>query len=89
MSDGRMPEEIELSNSFKRFGAFTVLGRPMSALEIKRISLAERVVNTCVERGGDLNAAVWMQSNPEKAEFFNWAMMQALDMGLIKEPVDA
>lgn len=86
MDDGETPEEIKLSNAFRRFGAFNVLGRPMSALEIQRIGTAENVVNICRERGASENKAEWATENPEAAEVFNYAMKLALDMGLVKDP---
>ena len=83
MDDGKMPEELYLLFEIKRYGAVNVLGRPMSALEIKRIGIVENIVNICNERGIEENKADWMNQNPDKANLFNYAMGLAIDMGLI------
>lgn len=83
MSDGKIPEELDLLFEIKRYGAVNVLGRPMSALEIKRIGVAENIVNICRERGREENKANWMDENPDKAKFFNYALSLAKREGLI------
>ena len=84
MSDGEIPEEIILANAIKRYGVNGVLGRPMSALEIKRIGLAENMVNICYARGEALNAGEWEKENPDAGALFRAAGRLAADMGLIK-----
>ena len=83
MGEGAEPEELYLIRQIRRYDAANVLGRPMSALEIKRIGIAENIANICVERGQALNAAIWMTDNPDKASVFNYAMKKAIEMGLI------
>ena len=78
-----MPEELYLLFEIKRYGAVNVLGRPMSALEIRRIGIAEDIVNICYERGSEPNKADWMNQNPDKAKLFNYALGLALEMELI------
>ena len=78
-----MPEEIRLANAIEKYGAFSVFGRSMSALEIQRIGIAENIVNICVIRGKAVNAAVWETDHPEHAKLFKRAMKLAMDMGLI------
>ena len=79
-----MPEEIILANAIKRFGASNVLNRKMSALEIKRIGVAENVVNICYERGEAINAGQWEKDNQAAGQLFRYAGQLAADMGLIR-----
>ena len=72
-------------SQIRRFGAVSVLNRPMSALEIQRIGTAEDVVNICVERGSAMNAATWATENPGNFAYFNYALGLAMDRGLIKD----
>ena len=85
MGEGEMPEELYLLFEIKRYGAVNVLGRPMSALEIKRIGIAENIVNICNERSNEQNKADWMNQNPGKANTFNHALGLAINMGLIDD----
>lgn len=63
-----------------------VLGRPMSALEIQRIEIAESIVSICRDRDRVGMKAEWETSNPKAAANFKYAAKLALDMGLVKDP---
>ena len=65
------------------FGANGVLGRPISALELKRIGFAEKIVNICRDRNAALNAVTWEKENPVAAIDYKDAMKLAMDEGLI------
>jgi hypothetical protein len=70
-----MPGELILLGYIDRFGAQAVLGRPLSAREIRGMVLAENVVNAYREREASSNFAIWMDENEGKAILLNEAML--------------
>ena len=89
MCDGEIPEEIRLANAVDRYGAYGVYGRPMSALDIQRIEMAENYIGVCRAWKAADNKADWELSNPGVGAAFKYALGLAMDMGLVKEPADA
>jgi len=57
-----------------RFGAQAVLGRPLSAREIRGMVLAENLVNAYKERKASSDWAEWAADNPAMNELLNEAM---------------
>ncbi len=55
----------------------------MSALELRRIGIAENVINICRDRNAALNAVTWEKENPDAAASYKYAMQLAMDEGLI------
>jgi hypothetical protein len=76
-----MPAEIELGHAVDRYGGLAVFGRTIGGLEMRRISLAERVVAAFRARTGDW--AVWDEENPEVANLLGLALREAIELGLI------
>ncbi len=85
MGDGEIPEEIVLAKAINRYGVYGVFGRPMSALDINRIGIAENIIRICAARGNAAMHAEWEGSNPEAAAVFKYAMGLAIDKGLIDD----
>lgn len=73
-SDAPQPEELILLGYVDRFGAQAVLGRALSAREIKSMVLAENVVRAYRERQAAQDWAIWAKDNPDKAHLLNEAM---------------
>jgi hypothetical protein len=71
---GPMPDELILLGYIDRFGAQAVLGRALSAGEIKSMVLAENVKNAYQERQNSQDWAVWKRDNDAKANLLNEAM---------------
>lgn len=74
---GRPSREIRLSQYIQRFGVNAVLGRPLYAREIYRITIAENVVNAFRSFRASQNAAEWARGNPEMAALLNKARLMA------------
>ena len=72
--DGSQPEELILLGYVDRFGAQAVLGRALSAKEIKGMVLAENVVKAYRERQAASDWATWARDNDSKANLLNEAM---------------
>ncbi len=78
--------ELFLMNCLDRFGgAINVLGRPLGAGEMRRMTLAQNVVNWYREREQAGNMVEWTQSNMQKAEALNTAHRLAVELGTIVE----
>jgi hypothetical protein len=74
-----------LDDYLTRFGgALNVLGRPLGAGEIFRISTVKNIVNWYRERENSPNWAAWEKVNKERAEYLASIHKMAVDMGYIK-----
>ena len=80
---GQMPAEIRLLREVDRFGAQAVFGRTLGAKEIRRMMIAENIVNAYRARAASENWAAWETDNPQVAALLNAAMKAAIDEGLI------
>jgi len=72
--DGEQPEELILLGYIDRFGAKAVMGRALSAREIRGMVLAENVVNAYKERQAASDWTIWTDNNKDKARLLNEAM---------------
>jgi hypothetical protein len=70
---GGMPKELILAHRIDRFGTQAVLGRMLNYSEIKRIEMAEYVVNAYMSRKASNNYAEWVGSNQRAAELLAYA----------------
>ena len=76
-----MPEELELLAFIDRFGALAVMGRTLSAGEMRRMMTAENVVKWAAERAKAENWAAWAKEHPHKAALLAEAMREGKDYG--------
>ena len=60
-----------------------VLGRPLGAGEIFKITTVKNIVNWYRERENAPNWAAWVKMNPEKARFLDDVHKTAKDMGYV------
>lgn len=77
--DGPKPNELVMSFYLNRFGAQAVLGRPMGAGEMRRIVVAENIVNAYRNRQAADDWVKWAQDYPDEAALLNGAMKAAND----------
>jgi len=82
---GQMPAELRLLHEIDRFGAQAVFGRPLGAGEMRRMMIAETIVNLYRARAAAENWAAWETANPELAALLNAALKAAIDEGLLDE----
>jgi len=82
---GQMPAELRLLHEIDRFGAQAVFGRPLGAGEMRRMMIAETIVNLYHARAAAENWAAWETANPELAALLNAALKAAIDEGLLDE----
>jgi hypothetical protein len=69
---GPPPEELILDDYLTRFGgALNVLGRPLGAGEIFRMSTVKNIINWYKEREASPNWAAWEKMNPEKSKYLS------------------
>jgi len=80
---GQMPAELRLLREIDRFGAQAVFGRPLGAGEMRRMMIAETIVNLYHARAAAENWAAWETANPGLAALLNAALKAAIDEGLI------
>ena len=59
-----------------RFGAESVIGRPLGYGEIQRMLSAEAIVRAYNERSRAASWPAWERDNPDKARQLNEAMIQ-------------
>ena len=64
---------MRLARYIDRFGAQAVLGRVMGAGEIRRIEMAERVIQIYQSRKQAENWKEWVHSHPKEAELLAYA----------------
>jgi hypothetical protein len=73
-----------LDDYLTRFGgALNVLGRPLGAGEIFRITTVKNIVRWYKERESASNWAAWEKMNPEKAGFLDEVHKLSKDMGYV------
>lgn len=86
-ADGGPPsEEMRLLGYLDRYGgAVNVLGRPLGAKELRRMTIAENICKWYQEREAANNVAGWATSNPQKAEVLHEAYKLAKEMKFIEE----
>jgi len=86
-ADGGLPsKEMQLLGYLDRYGGATnVLGRPLGAGEMRRMTIAENVCKWYQERESAGNVAEWTGSNPQKADTLHEARRLAVEMKLIEE----
>ena len=68
-----IPQEIRLARYIDRFGAQAVMGRTLSANEVKRIMAAEEVITAYQSRAKSENWAAWAGEHPHYAELLSKA----------------
>ena len=61
-----------------------VLGRPLGAGEIFRISTVKAIVNMYREREASPNWPAWEKMNPERKAYLDEAYKIAVELGMIK-----
>lgn len=70
---GPVSAELALLSYIDRWGAQSVLGRPMSAGEIRRMLIAERIAMAYRSRETAKNWATWAIENEEEANLLAMA----------------
>ncbi len=83
-SSGPMPDELKLAQRIDRWGAYGVLGGPMSVNEIARIEVAEKIVSIYRNRENSESWATWAMANEPQNALLLFAMKCAIDLGLIE-----
>lgn len=71
--EGKMPRELETLRYIDRFG-LGVIGRPPGAGEMRRISIAERVVKAYQDMNKSDNWAAWASAHPNDAKLLEIGM---------------
>ena len=84
-ADGGLPsKEMQLLDYLDRYGGATnVLGHPLGAGEMRRMTIAENICKWYQEREDCENVAQWTESNPQKADSLHAAYEMAKEMRLI------
>jgi hypothetical protein len=84
-ADGGLPsKEMQLLGYLDRYGgAINVLGRPLGAGEMRRMTIAENICKWYRERENGENIVEWTNSNPQKADTLHAAYEMAKEMRLI------
>ena len=78
--------ELHLLNCLDRFGgALNVLGRPLGAGEMRRMSLAQNITAWYREREQAGNIVEWTNSNMQKADALHMAHRLAVEAGVITD----
>ena len=62
-----------------------VLGRPLGAGEIFRITAVKNIVNMYKDREASPNWAAWEKQFPERKAYLDEAYKLAVDMGYVKK----
>lgn len=75
--DGQKPGELILADYVDRFGAQAVLGRLMTANELRRIVVVENIVHAYRRRQASDNWPEWEKNYPGEAALLNAAMLLA------------
>ena len=81
---GPMPDELKLAQRIDRWGAYGVLGGPMSVNEIARIETVESIINIYRSREKSESWATWAMTNEPQNGILLLAMKYAIDLGLIE-----
>jgi hypothetical protein len=82
---GPQSDELRLLGYLDRYGgALNVLGRPLGAKELRRMTVAENIKTWYEERGKVENMVEWTQNNPDKAEALHHAYKEAVKLGLLE-----
>ena len=79
-----MPDELKLVQRIDRWGAYGVLGGPLSVNEIAGIEAAEKIVNIYQSREKSESWATWSETYPPQSALLLFAMKCAIDLGLIE-----
>ena len=76
--DGPEPRELDALRAIRAFGAEAVWGRPIGVGEIKRMVLADNIVQAYRGRLAHADGwAAWASENPEANSLLNLAMRLA------------
>lgn len=65
---GNLPRELALAQYIERYGAASILGRPLSAKELVTITTMENIVYAYRSEQKALNWAVWAGEHPNLAK---------------------
>ena len=83
---GELPREIELGQYLETYGAQAVTGRVMGAGELRRITVAKKIVAAYRSRegyrdtSGNENWAEWSKAHPDQAHILNMAAITAEEL---------
>ena len=64
--DDPLPFDLVMLSYIDRFGAQSVLGRPLGFGEIQRMLHAENIIKWTIQRNKAENWATWANQNPDK-----------------------
>lgn len=81
---GPVPNELKLARRIDRWGAYGVLGGPMSVNEIAQIEVVEKIINIYQSRENSESWATWAMINEPQNALLLFAMECAIDLGLIE-----
>jgi len=73
-NEAPQPEELILLGYIDRFGAQAILGRTLSAREVRAMVLAENVMRAYRTRKAAQNWVEWAKQHPEDNALLNEAM---------------
>lgn len=74
---GPMPKILETAYAVRHFGAAAVYGRVLTIEEMRKMNLAERIVEAYQARAQSDNWADWAEKNKSAANLLNAAMIEA------------
>lgn len=83
-SSGPKPAILKLVQRIERWGAYGVLGGPMSVNEITQIEVVEKIINIYQSRENSESWATWAMINEPQNALLLFAMKCAIDLGLIE-----
>ena len=76
--DGPEPRELDAMRAIRAFGAEAVWGRPLGVGEIRRMVVAENIVQAYRARAAHSDGwAAWASANPDANRLLNLAMRLA------------
>ena len=77
--DGPKPQELIQASYIDRFGVQAVMGRQLGAGEMRRMIMAENIVNAYHNRQRAADWVKWAEDYPDEAVLLNYAMKAAQD----------
>jgi len=74
---GPTPKILEAAYAVRQYGAAAVFGRVLTIEEMRKMILAERIVEAYQARAKSDNWAEWASQNQDAANLLNAAMIEA------------
>lgn len=68
-----MPAELRLADDVDRFGAISLLGRPLTAIEVRTIKIADNIRYLYNERERAESFAEWIRDYPDQEKILKEA----------------